>query len=298
MKTTFHTLTSALVATLVAAALPAHAAKIGNHHVMPMPDAREALAAKAQDAATAATGQEKYYGGTVFTNVKVVSVMWNKKVSTTISSAIPDFSKALVNSTYIDQMSQYDTNLTAVNGMPGTNQHIGRGTYLGQFVLVPKNTNKTLTDADIQAELNYQIAQGKLPANDLNTLYMIYFPSNIKIKLDGSTSCVAFGAYHEATFSQINPSNVFYSVEPDCGLGLTNITIAASHEFAEAVTDNIPTPGSSPAYPQSWNNTTGYEVADLCSTSGKLSAGSKSWTVTQYYLNTTAACSKGNYTSP
>ena len=56
--------------------------------------------------------------------------------------------------------------------------------------------------------------------------------------------------------------------------------------------------GSSPAYPQAWNNSTGYEVADLCSTSGKLSAGTKSWTVTQYYLNTTAACSKGNYTSP
>ena len=298
MTTTLCKTASALAVALLAAALPAHAATIGNYHVMPMPEAREALAKEAQ-AAQQTAGQMNYYGGSVFSNVKVASVMWGSNVSSTISKAIPGFSKALVNSTFVDPMSQYDTNLTGINGQPGTNQHIARGTYLGQTVIVPKNTSKTLTDLDIQNELTYQIGAGKLPPNDLNTLYMIYFPASIKIKLDGSTSCVAFGAYHSALYTQMNPANVFYAVEPDCRLGLANITIAASHEFAEAMTDNIPTPGSSPAFPQAWNNSTGYEVADLCSGSGKLSNGTKSWTVTQYYLNTTGACSKtSNYTSP
>jgi len=239
-----------------------------------------------------------YYGGSVFANVKVVSVMWGSGVSSKISKAIPAFSAALVNSTYVDPMSQYDTFLTGINGQPGTNQHIARGSYLGQKVITPLHTAKTLTDLDIQAELTAQIAAGALPANDLNTLYMVYFPASVKIVLQGSTSCVAFGAYHSALYSQPDPANVFYTVEPDCKLGLANITIAASHEFAEAMTDNIPTPGSSPAYPQAWNNSTGYEVGDLCSTNGKLTAGAKSWTVTQYYSNTAGRCSTGNYTSP
>jgi hypothetical protein len=261
---------------------------------MPMPEARAALAARAQ----AAGGPENYYGGSVFGNVKVVSVMWGTGVSTTISKAIPGFTAALVNSTFVDRMSQYDTFLTGVNGQPGTNQHIARGSYLGQTVITPKNTSKKLTDADIQNELLYQVAAGKLPPNDLNTLYMVYFPASVKIKLDGSTSCLGFGAYHEAVFDQVNAGNLFYSVEPDCHLGLANITTAASHEFAEAMTDNIPTPGSSPAYPQAWNTSTGYEVADLCSTSGKLTAGAKSWTVTQFWNNAAGQCSTGNYTSP
>jgi hypothetical protein len=61
---------------------------------------------------------------------------------------------------------------------------------------------------------------------------------------------------------------------------------------------NIPTPGSNPAFPQAWNNASGYEVADLCGGSGQLTKGAKSWTVTQYYVNSLGRCSTGNYTSP
>lgn len=293
MSRSLPALAGAFAAALACALAPAaHAGDA--HHAMPMPDRRDAVAADAQTAG----GPELYYGGSVFSNVKVVSVMWSASVSTKISNAVPGFSKALVNSTFVDQMSQYDTFLTGVNGQPGTDQHIARGTYLGQKVITPKNTSKRLSDTDIQNELVYQIAAGNLPANDANTLYMVYFPSSIRISLDGSTSCLGFGAYHSALYTQPNAANMFYTVEPDCRLGLSNITVAASHEFVEAMTDQIPTPGSSPAYPQAWNTSTGYEVADLCSGSGKLTAGAKSWTVTQYWLNTKNACSTGNYTSP
>jgi hypothetical protein len=46
------------------------------------------------------------------------------------------------------------------------------------------------------------------------------------------------------------------------------------------------------------NTIDGYEIGDLCSGGGQLTAGSKKYSVTQYFLNTTGACSTANYTSP
>jgi hypothetical protein len=199
----------------------------------------------------------------------------------------------------MDPLSQYDTYLKAMDGRKGTKQHIGRGEFLGQVQISPSHTSTKLTNGDVVKEIKLQIAAGALPAADLDTLYMVYFPRNVSISLDGMVSCRDFGAYHYASIdTQMKKSNIFYSVEPDCGYSFDTITFIAAHEFVEAVTDNIPTPGTNPAFPQAWNTTGGYEVADLCGNSGQLKAGAKTYTVSQYFLNTTGACSTGNYTSP
>ena len=266
-----------------------------NYHVMPTPSYMAKLAQRG----VVPAGPVNYYGGSVFTSSKVVSVMWGSSVNPTIVSTIPGFSGAIVNSTYVDQMAQYDTPKRGINGHKGTKQDIGRGTYLGQIVINPKNKNTTLQDSDVQAEIEHQIKKGVLPAADLNTLYMVYFPQSVTIELDGLTSCVDFGAYHFATNdTKLAKNNIFYAVEPDCGGSIGNITFAASHEFAEATTDNVPTPGSVPDFPQAWNDASGFEIGDLCGGSGQLTAGTTHWTVTQYFLNTTMKCSLGNYTSP
>jgi hypothetical protein len=129
---------------------------------------------------------------------------------------------------------------------------------------------------------------------------MIYFPSYISIDLQGCGSCSCFGAYHFATNDAkiARKSNIFYSVEPECNAGFSFLTFAASHEFIEATTDNVPTPGSNPDFPQAWNDASGFEVGDKCSGSGTLTSDAGSWTVTQYYLNSKHACSTGNYQSP
>ena len=128
---------------------------------------------------------------------------------------------------------------------------------------------------------------------------MIYFPPTVTITIDGARSCTDFGAYHFATPGKAKGNNIFYSVEPECGLGFDYITVAASHEFSEAMTDNIPTPGSNPDYPQAWNTTDGYEIGDLCENSnGTLSSGASHWTVQQEFLNSTNTCSTGDYNSP
>jgi hypothetical protein len=247
-----------------------------------------------------AKGKVLYYGGTVSANVNTVAVLWSAQVAKAISSKIGPFVKALPNSTYLDQLSQYSTvGLNGVDGDPGSNQTIARGTYGGRFKIVPKNKSKNLTDANIQAEIMGQIAAGKLPAATLNTLYMIYFPADITITLDGLTSCSSFGAYHEAVSSTITPTNIFYAVMPDCGGGFGNITFASSHEFAEAVTDNIPTPGSSPARPQAWNTSDGYEIGDLCEQYGTtMTVGKIVYQVQEVWSNITNACATGTFKSP
>jgi hypothetical protein len=242
-----------------------------------------------------------YYGGSVFSEVEVVSVMWNKDVLQNTQTQIPLLSAAIVNSTYVDQEGEYSTKgVKTINGHKGTKQIISRGTYFGQVVLTPHNQSMSLTDADVQKEIKQQIADGVLPTRTVNMLYMIYFPSDITINLDGSISCQSFGAYHFATNDAkiARKTNIFYTVEPECNSGFSFLTFAASHEFAEASTDNVPTPGSNPNFPQAWNDSSGNEIGDKCGTSGTLTAGSNSWTVTQYYLNSTHACSTGNYTSP
>ena len=251
-----------------------------------------------QPARLLAAGSELYYGGPVISTVKVVAVMWGSKVNSGVQSGIGGFFTAVTNSTWFDIMAQYATDLKGVDGHPGTNQTIGRGTFESLVVITPHNTATTLTDKAVQKEINLQITKKVLPAEDVNTLYMVYFPPGVTIKLGSAVSCQSFGAYHEGFKSKKNGS-VFYGVMPDCGYSFPDTTSVSSHELAEATTDAFPTPGSNPAYPQAWNTSNGSEIGDLCEGSnGTLTAGSKSYTVQQIYSNQTAACSTGNYKSP
>lgn len=287
-------LAGALAALLPLAA--AQAKEAGSYHILPTPSY---IARTGQVLPQLAPGDMKYFGGGVIGNAKVVSVIWGPNVQAATVAGIPGFTTALVNSSYVDPLTQYDTFLNAQDGRPGTQQHIARGSFAGQVQIKPGNTSLNLSNAQVVKELKRQIRRGTLPPQDPDTLYMIYFPQNVTITLDGLQSCRDFGAYHFASNDlKARPNNIYYSVEPDCGFNFNTITFIAAHEFVEAVTDAIPTPGNSPSYPQAWNTLNGYEIADLCGGSGQLVAAGKSYTVTQYFLNTTGGCSTGNYTSP
>ena len=240
-----------------------------------------------------------YYGGPVISTVKVELVFWGSGVAPGTVSGIGPFLAAMANGTYTDQLAQYATTLTGVNGHPGTNQTIGRGSLAGTVAIAPKNQSTSLTDAAVHAELRHQITIGKLPHQDPNTLYMVYFPANITISLGGAVSCRSFGAYHEATPGKPGSANLFYGVMPDCGGGFSEQTVASSHEFAEAVTDAIPTPGSHPAYPQAWNTSGGEEIGDVCEGHNTtLTAGKTVYTVQEVFDAKTNACATGKFVSP
>jgi hypothetical protein len=249
-----------------------------------------------------------YYGGPVIGNVKVYAVMWGPNVDTTTQQQISGYFTAVVKSTYIDWLSEYNTTGKAVDGRQGTNQTIGRGTFGGLVTIAPVNSAKTLQDTDIQAEIDHQIDGGVLPHPDANTLFMVYFPPGIKIELDGSESCSAFCAYH-LNYTSKTYGTVLYGVMPDlggmCSFGcgfLSNrfdsLTAVSSHELVEAITDPIPTPGSTPAYPQAWNTDDGNEVGDLCTEHDtQLTAGSTNYQLQQIFDNSIHDCAPGPYTS-
>jgi hypothetical protein len=289
------------LAIVVVSALPsaakAAAGDTGAYHIMPMASllaSRPSPLAQSQNTAQSML----YYGGPVLPKIKVVSVIWGKDVNRMTVTNIGPFLAGLVNSSFVDQLKQYSTNLTGVNGHAGTHQAIGRGTYKGQFKITPIHTSTNLTDKAIQAELTSQIAARHLPATDQNTLYMVYFPSYVTITAGKDLSCVTFAAYHSASPATVG-GNIFYGVMPDCSVGFAGLTIASSHEFAEALTDGIPTPGTHPAYPQAWNTSNGFEIGDLCEgTRSTLTIGAKRYAVQQLFLNTTKACSKGTFHSP
>lgn len=248
----------------------------------------------------AGAGKLLYYGGPVIANAKVYAVFWGNGVDSEIKEKIGPFYANIMDSTYLDWLSEYDTSLAAVDGRQGTNQHIGRGSYAGAITISPANTSTDLTDAMIQAELEAQVAAGKLPAPSDDTLYMINFPAGTNISIDGQRSCQSFCAYHEG-FKAKSGAAVYYGVLPVCGgfgcgggSAFDNLCSAASHEAIEAVTDPFPTPGDKPAYPQAWNTNDGQEIADLCvGNNSTVSGHGTTSTVQQLWDNNTNSCAAG-----
>lgn len=250
-----------------------------------------------------------YFGGPVISHAKIYTVFWGSNVNPTTQKQIGGFLSAAINSTYMDWLGQYNTQIKAVDGREGTHQTIGRGTYLGEILINPSFTGKTLDDSEIQAELDHQIETGGLPKPDDNTLFMIYFPPGLNIKIDGAMSCSGFCAYHEGFVSK-RFGNVFYGVMPDqsgycsfsCGGGthpFDGLTSVSSHEMMEAITDPFPTPGDKPAYPQAWNTSDGNEIADICNgPTTALTTQGLTYRLSKEFDNTSGSCAAGPYHSP
>jgi hypothetical protein len=104
---------------LATASVPAIAAGSGAYHILPTAS-YEARTGRIPPRGL--SGAMEYFGGIVFSNVEVVSVMWGPNVNPTTVAEIPDFSAAIVDSTYIDQLAEYSTvGLRGVTGHKGSN---------------------------------------------------------------------------------------------------------------------------------------------------------------------------------
>jgi hypothetical protein len=248
-----------------------------------------------------------YYGGRVISNVQVAVVFWTANVDFTTQNQIKGFYSTVDNSPYIDMLSEYNTvGLTGfVDGQPGSNQTIGRGTALGPYTITPSiNTSTTVDDNDIQAELQAQITAGNLPppatdgAGNVNTLYMVYFPRGYTITLQGSASCLQFCGYHGTYIN--NNLSIPYGVMPDlgsggcrsgCGSGTTfqNLTSVSSHELAESITDTEVGIATVIGRPLAWVDPTGSgaEIGDLCNHQHATLSG---YTVQNEWSNSRNAC--------
>lgn len=253
-----------------------------------------------------------YYGGRVVSNVQVVEVYWTSAVDPIVQSFLPGFLAGITDSSYFDLMSEYTTvGLTGqADQLPGSNQTIGRGTFLKAVAITPSVSGTTITDAQIQTELAAQISAGKLPApaNDaggnVNTVYMIGFPAGYTIQMDPqSASCSAFCAYHGTV--TIGGKSVGYGIVPDmhgacgnnsCGQGSYTDVVGVnySHELAETVTDlEVGVSGNGPlGRPIAWYaDGSGQgcgEIADICDSVANKSVGG--YTVEPIWSNLQQKC--------
>ena len=164
-----------------------------------------------------------------------------------------------------------------------------------------------IADSDIQTWLAGHIVAGDFPAPDDQTLYALYFPKTTHIQLDPQTaSCLQFGAYHDSAPVQYDGGTPFlaaYAVMPYCDYGqgdlfnYNQVTLSASHEFAEAVTD--PHPNRDTAYylqgNDAWLGALSYgggECGDMCTYVADDSYDESGYNVQRIWSNQAAAQSK------
>jgi hypothetical protein len=228
-----------------------------------------------------------YYGGRVVSNVQVVQVLYGAgsyipQITSTASPSIATFYQGVLNSPYVDWLTEYNT--TGL-GPPTSNQTIGHGSFSQQVMITPSaaNNGATIDDTNIQAELGAQIQAGTLPAptqdaaGNNNTYYAVFFPHGKKITMQGNASCVQFCAYHGTIANAGGKGEIYYGIHPDfqtgsgcesgCGAAPTsfgNTTQVASHELVETITDAEVGLAGSFAPPLAWYDTNYGEIGDIC----------------------------------
>lgn len=198
-------------------------------------------------------------GGAVLAQPRVVPIFY---ASDPMAAQIGQFLSALASSSYWGQ---------------ATSEYGVGALTLAPSVVLPGPPPGTMADKEIQALIASNIAAdgGTWPAPTPGTIYA-YFPSDaVTVTMDGSggatlVSCTNFGGYHSYV-DLGHGSSAEYSVVARCSDylgqgGLDFVTMAATHEFAEASTDptgagyaNVDLAGSG------WAITAGgAEVGDLC----------------------------------
>ena len=232
----------------------------------------EGLIGAARAAAVAA--QLTYRNGPLLANVKVFTIFWGSawQQSSGLVDQLNGFFDYILTSSLIDQLSEY-----SVSGY-----QIGDGSHIGTLNVDSPDVQNSVDDSDIQNMLQQQIADGTVPQPDANTLYFVFLPTGVTVTQGGSASCQQFCGYHDNI-----SGNIFYAVMPfpDCSgcLGgmatFDSLTVTASHELCEAITDPIPGQG--------WYDDNNGEIGDICAWNTKTVG---QYTVQQEWSNNANTC--------
>jgi len=223
--------------------------------------ARDAASADADGASPFALALPQVLsgGGASLAQPRIVPILY---ASDPMAAQIGQFLSALASSSYWGQ---------------ATGEYGVGALSIAPTVVLPDPPAGTISDKQIQALIASGIAAdgGAWPAPTAGTIYA-YFPSDaVTVTMDGSggatlVSCTNFGGYHSYV-DLGHGSTTEYSVVARCsdylGLGgIDFVTMAATHEFAEASTD--PTGSGYAAVNlagSGWAITAGgAEVGDLC----------------------------------
>jgi hypothetical protein len=213
------------------------------------------------------SGQLTDHGGPEIAVASFFAIYYNSQVANSAGTQGNQTLRAEVNAfvhgfsnTKDYAQSDQDANYSIVQqyGNAATNPLLVWG---GDYVDLSSPGGNTLSDSKVRSYLA-SLFGTPIGAPDPQRIYGIYFPSGVKITLQGGASCSSFCGYH-GHFSY-HGTDVKYAVFPytDCracsmpGKGIADIlTIVTSHEIREAVTD----PDLN-----SWYDASGYEADDKC----------------------------------
>jgi len=225
----------------------------------------------------------QYYGGKVIENVRMIPVLW-ASADPGFKTRLDAFYKTFATCEQFDYLPEFNT-IGTIDGHPGTNQSIGKGTADPSVIITPSVSSNALSEPNVIDELKRQLSSGGLPANDENTLYMVHLPPGYSLRDPGFTSCSDYCAFHDS-FDR-SGVQVRFALIPDhstggcstgCGEDKTdffnNMSASVSHEVMEAVTDpdvgagNFPCGGPAWCDPQDADQATSHsENGDICASS-------------------------------
>jgi hypothetical protein len=185
-----------------------------------------------------------YFGGPLIQHVHVFTLFWGQNWKGT---RYPDYLNNFFKALFADKRFMLNLSQYSANGFK-----ISNGQFIGTAI-DDTPVSKTLSDAQIRAEIQAQVAAGTLPPIDSDALFFVFTPPHVVVTdRNGYDSVSNFAGYHdfaaEASFA--------YSVIP--AADLDGLTLAASHELAEAITDPEPSPTS-----LGWYDENNGEIGDI-----------------------------------
>jgi hypothetical protein len=245
-----------------------------NDHVRIVPLATPELIGRA--APSAATAKLVYNNGPLIARAQVFTIfwgsVWQQAEQIALIAEVNGFFDFILTSSLIDQLAEYSV----------VQYPIGHGKRIGTISITTPDVGTSVDDSAIQEMIQQQISTGKLPKANPNLIYFVFLPSGVAVTQGGSASCKVFCGYHDAI-----SNNVFYAVMPfpDCS-GCSSslpafdaLTVTASHELCEAITDLVPGQG--------WYDNANGEIGDICAWQTK-KAGK--YTVQKEWSNKAGSC--------
>ncbi|KAJ3280154.1 hypothetical protein HDU76_009261, partial [Blyttiomyces sp. JEL0837] len=233
-----------------------------------------------------------YYGGNVIESVQVVPVYIGDVPD---SAKYDEFYATLVNSPYMDWLSEYNTDT----------QSIGRGSFIESIPVQVDTPSKIITYDDVKdiRPYVYQLIQKGIIAPTTETYIPLHFGPGYAFQSGSDKSCDQFCGYHSSIdISDLGingVSSVRYAVLPDHGSNgcekfcgklsqFENTCVTASHEIIETVTN--PWDGDNKSWYEDFDQK---EIGDLCQYeygSLKGSGSVKKFTVQKMWSNDRNSC--------
>jgi len=247
-------------------------------HVLPTPaaihsprDTGPTMAPPANEAAvypaSYGSGPLADHGGPVMSTAGFWALYWNKSVANSTQTSTGYATLALQMDAFINSFgndtaysSQITTDDFSIVQQYGTG--ISSTVHNWGYYIASQPAKSNVSDSGIRSFISGLFNSGKVqPAT--NIIYGVYLPAGVRVTMNGGgASCSTFCGYHG--HFNYGGTDIRYAVFPylDCNAcKLSNlsvadmITIVASHEIREAVTD-----------PQlnAWYDNQGYEADDKC----------------------------------